>query len=272
MEDSFDPLINITKDIHLRISARTSLNRLCDISDWRNGGEICIILKSLGECVCIHRKAWEYAYCIYGLTRLGMVNPESKAIAIGAGHERPLYYFANQIAKVVATDLYNDRGTDDDAGMLTTPEKFAPFTYRKENLEVYQMNGTDLKFPENSFDFAFTLSSIEHFGSRENITKAMSEIFRVLKPGGILCLTTELILNNTHHPEYFTFEEFKKYILESTEMKIIGGEIDLRISDSIANNPIDLDVEKDLTISPHIVLKQGNVIWTSIICFLQKPV
>ena len=173
--------------------------------------------------------------------------------------------------KIIATDLYNNWGMDGDSSMLITPEKFATFPYRKENLAVYQMSGTDLKFPENSFDFAFTLSAIEHFGSRENIKTAMSEIFRVLKPGGILCLTTELVLNNTHHPEFFTFDEFKKYILESTDMKLVGGEMDLRISRSIVLNPIDLDVEKNLNISPHIVLKQGNVIWTSIICFLQKP-
>lgn len=199
-----------------------------------------------------------------------MVKSNSKAIAVGAGHERPLFYFANQITKMVATDLYNNWGVDGDSSMLTTPEKFTPFPYRNENLEVYQMNGTDLKFADNSFDFAFTLSSIEHFGSRENVREAMSEICRVLKPGGVLCLTTELILNNSHHPEYFTFDELRKYILESTEMKVVGGEIDLRISRSIVLNPIELDIEKDLNISPHIVLKQGNVIWTSIICFLQK--
>jgi SAM-dependent methyltransferase len=134
------------------------------------------------------------------------------------------------------------------------------------------MNGMDLKFASNSFDFAFTLSSIEHFGSRENIKKAMSEIYRVLKPGGVLCLATELILNNAHHPEYFTLDEFKKYILESTEIKfkLVGGDLDLRISRSLVMNPVELDVEKNLNVSPHIVLKSGNVIWTSVICVLQK--
>lgn len=271
MDNSFNPIIKITKDIDLRISSRTSLNRLCDISDWRNTGEICNVMRTLGEGVFIHRKQWEYAYCIYGLTQLGVVNPKSRAIAIGAGHERPLYYFANQIAKMIATDLYNGWGIESDSRMLITPEIFAPFSYRKENLEVYQMSGTHLNFPENSFDFAFTLSAIEHFGSRENVKAAMSEIYRVLKPGGVVCITTELILNTFHHPEYFSFAEFKENILESTDMVLDGGELDLRISHSIVHNPIDLDVEIDLNISPHIVLKRKNVIWTSIICFLRKP-
>ena len=271
IDESFDPRIKITKDSDMRISERTSLNRLCDLSDWRNTGEVRLIMRSLGEEVFVHRKLWEYAYCIYGLTQLGVVKPDHVAIAVGAGHERPLYYFANRVKKVVATDLYSNWGSDGDSEMLTSPEKFAPFPYKKENLEVLQMDGSNLKFDDNTFDFAFSLSSIEHFGSRENVIKSMSEIRRVLKPGGVLCLTTELIINKTRHPEFFTFDEFKKFILESTNLKLVGGEIDLRISRSIADNPIDLDIEKDLNISPHIVLKQGGVIWTSIVCFLQKP-
>jgi glycosyltransferase involved in cell wall biosynthesis/GT2 family glycosyltransferase/SAM-dependent methyltransferase len=272
MDELFDPRLNIMKDSDLRGIERTSLNRLCDISDWKTSGKICDIMRSLGEGSYIHRKSWEYAYCIYGLTHLGVVNPNCEAIAVGAGYERPLFYFANQIKKMVATDLYNNPGREGDPSMLTTPEKFAPFPYKKENLEVHKMNGTDLKFVENSFDFAFTLSSIEHFGSRENIKKAMSEIYRVLKPGGVLCLATELILNNAHHPEFFTLDELKDNILESTNIKfkMVGGDLDLRISQSLVLNPIEIDTEKNLNISPHIVLKSGNVIWTSVICFLQK--
>jgi ubiquinone/menaquinone biosynthesis C-methylase UbiE len=271
MDTHFDPRIIITKDIDMRMSERQSLNRLCDISDWRNGGEICIILQSLGECVSIHRKAWEYAYCIHGLQKLGAVRPENTAIAVGAGHERPLFYFANRIERMVATDLYENWGIDGNPDMLSAPEKFAPFPYRKENLEVHQMNATDLHFEDNTFDFAFTLSSIEHFGSRKNITTAMSEMHRVLKPGGFLCLTTEFILNKSRHPEFFTLDEFRQHILESTPLKMVGGDMDLRISHSTVGNIIDLDSEKDLTISPHIVLKTGEVLFTSVLCFLQKP-
>jgi ubiquinone/menaquinone biosynthesis C-methylase UbiE len=146
-------------------------------------------MQSLDEAVYIHRKAWEYAYCIFGLTHLGVVKPNSKAIAIGAGHEKTLFYFANRIQKMIATDLYNGwgKGGEGDPSMLTTPEKFAPFPYKKENLDAYQMDGTDLKFEDNSFDFAYSLSSIEHFGNRESVEKAMCEIYRVLKPGGVLC-------------------------------------------------------------------------------------
>jgi SAM-dependent methyltransferase len=256
MTGDFENTIKIIKDQDMRTSKRTSLNRLCDISDWKTyAGGLFDVFQDLGEGTYIHRKSWEYAMCIYGLKTLGVVKPDSIALAVGAGHERPLFYFANKIKKMIATDLYSSRDSDADNDMLKNPEKFAPFPYRKDHLEVYQMNGTDLKFGNNSFDFAFTLSAIEHFGSREDIKKTMAELFRILKPDGVLCLTTEVILNRSHHHEFFTVDEIRKYILESTEFKLVGGDIDFRISQSLVLNPIDLDAEKDLHISPHIVLK-----------------
>lgn len=62
---------------------------------------------------------------------------------------------------MVATDLYNNP-----AGMLTSAERYAPFPFRRECLEVRQMSGLALEYPAGHFDFAFCLSSIEHFGTR----------------------------------------------------------------------------------------------------------
>jgi SAM-dependent methyltransferase len=271
MNMDFCDTIKVTKDQDMRNSHRISLNRLCDISDWKSyTGGLSNIFRELGEGTYIHRKSWEFAFCIYGLDKLGVIKPDGFAIAVGAGHERPLFYFANRIKKIIATDLYDNQDPEADSSMLKHPEKFSPFPYRKDHLEVYQMNGTDLNFGDDSFDFAYTLSAIEHFGSRKNVIKAMKEIYRVLKPKGILCLATELILNKAHHPEFFSVDELREFILESTPFKLVGGDIDFRISQSLVLNPIDLDIEKDLHVSPHIVLKQGKVLWTSIILFMQK--
>jgi SAM-dependent methyltransferase len=262
--------IRVLKDIEMRTSTRSSLNRLCDISDWVVGSELCNIMHELGEGTYIHRKSWEYALCIYGLEKLGAVSSECRAIAVGAGYERPLYYYANTIKEMVATDLYESPDAEGKPEMLINPEKFAPFEYRKDHLTVLKMSGTNLQFEDNIFDFAFCLSSIEHFGSRENQKKALMEIYRVLKPGGILCLATELILNNAHHNEYFTIDELNEVILDSTDFKLVGGDIDFRISSSLVKNPIELDKESNLYVSPHIVLKKGDVLWTSIMLFMQK--
>ena len=170
----------------------------------------------------------------------------------------------------MATDLYESSDAEGKPEMLINPEKFAPFEYRKDHLTVLKMSGTNLLFRDNIFNFAFCLSSIEHFGSRENQKKALMEIYRILKSGGILCLATELILNNAYHHEYFTIDELDEVILNATDFKLVGGDIDYRISSSLVTNPIELDKKSNLYISPHIVLKRGDVLWTSIMLFLQK--
>ena len=48
----------------------------------------------------------------------------------------------------------------------------------------------DLQFPDESFDIAYSLSSIEHFGGLEGASAALDEMARVVKPGG------EIILSN----------------------------------------------------------------------------
>jgi len=74
--------------------------------------------------------------CIYGLEKLGVVTSTSAAPAVGAGYERPLYYFANSIARMVATDLYDNPDHEGKPAMLTGPGKSAPFPYRKESLQA----------------------------------------------------------------------------------------------------------------------------------------
>lgn len=264
------PGIRILPDSEMRQAERPSLNRLCDISDWRVGGALSAIMKDLNEGVYVHRKSWEYALCIYGLEKLGAATPESRALSIGAGSERPLYYFANHVSEMVATDLYDNPGREGTPAMLTTPEAFRPFEYRRDRLTTLAMPGTQLIFPDASFDFAFTLSSIEHFGGKENAAKAVRELYRVLKPHGVACIATELILDGATHPEYFTMNQLRKYLLGAAPFELAGGDLDLRISRSLVRNAINLETEKDLSVSPHIVMKAQGVAWTSVMLFLRK--
>lgn len=46
------------------------------------------------------------------------------------------------------------------------------------------MDGTDLKFPENTFKMATSFYALMYVGSEEDLTKIFTEIYRVLKPEG----------------------------------------------------------------------------------------
>ena len=49
----------------------------------------------------------------------------------------------------------------------------------------------ELELADASFDVVFSLSSIEHFGSRRDVARAAAEIGRVLRPGGHAFVVTE---------------------------------------------------------------------------------
>jgi len=263
-------IFQIVPDDELREVVRTSLNRFPDASDWIPGERFTDILRSMGQPVTIHRKAWEYGLAIEGLERLGMVHAEAQAIAVGAGTEPVLYHFANRIARMVATDLYESPDNEGTPAMLEDPRAFAPFPYAEDRLEVYRMPGNDLKFTDGTFDFLFCLSSLEHFGSREMQKASLDEMIRVVRVGGILCIITEMILSEGSHEEYFRHEEMEQMFFAHPAIRLVGGEPDLRISESAVRYPVDLDTSRFPNRSPHITLRRGPLVWTSFSMFLER--
>jgi SAM-dependent methyltransferase len=260
---------SILPDSQVRRLDRESLNRLPDTSDWVVGSELVETMTRMGEGAYVHRKAWEYGVCVQGLTQLGALTPDARGLAVAAGSERPVFYLTNFVSEIVATDLYDNPFHEGNPEMLTNPAKFAPCDWEPSKLKVLQMDACELRFDDEEFDFCFSLSSIEHFGPREKTIKAISEMRRVLKPGGIACIITELILNKTTHAEYFSPAEFENIILKAPGFELIGGEPDLTISESLVKHPININVD-NLQVSPHIVLTDGRVVWTSLSVFLRK--
>lgn len=264
--------VQVVPGLAMRDNAARSLNRLPDISDWRIGSRFSEILGELNCGRYVHRKDWEYGLCIEGLEKLGVVHPEARALAVGAGYERPLFYYANKIAKMVATDLYDNPEHEGKPAMLTEPWSFSPIEYRRDHLEVLRMPGDQLDFPDDSFDFLFCLSSIEHFGSRETIRKSLGEMKRVLKPGGVACVITELILQGPAHQEYFLPGELAEMFLSDPGFPLVGGPMTMNISQEMLNLPVAIHVPDDIMNSPHIVLNDGKRLWTSASMFLRKQI
>jgi len=120
---------------------------------------------------------------------------------VGAGNERVLFWLANRLGRVVATDVYGEggfAGGSADATMLSDPAAFAPYPYREDHLEVRWMDARSLDFPDAYFDVVFSLSSIEHFGAPADIVAAARELGRVLRPGGHAFLATDAFV--ARHP------------------------------------------------------------------------
>ena len=73
---------------------------------------------------------------------------------------------------------------------------------RPRGLPVLQMDVTDLKFPDASFDFAYSFSTFEHL---PDPVRALEEIKRVVRPGGGMYISLHLYTSDDgcHDPRVF---------------------------------------------------------------------
>jgi SAM-dependent methyltransferase len=177
--------------------------KLCDIRDFDDPAvraRIDDIVPGLEPPTHLHRKNWEYAMLTLFLEDSGVLREDARILSVGAGHETVLFWLANRVAKVVATDIYGEGSFSEgeaDRTMLNDPASFSPYPYRESHLEVRHMDAKQLEFPDDSFDAVFTLSSIEHFGSWADIRQASHEMGRVVRPGGVTYITTECFLGRS---------------------------------------------------------------------------
>ena len=257
-----------------RVPVDVQLCELANPAKWDNPDWF-DLLKSLGGIatnrISMHRKGYEYTQTVYGLTQLQRLHDEARIVSVGAGHECLLYWLANRVGHVIATDMYEDswsdsRAREGDASVLTRPEQYAPFPYRKDRLVFLKMDGRSLGIAGASCDVAYSLSSIEHFGGVAGAREAVSEMARVLKPGGVLALATEWQLSGPSHPEVFRPEQVRT-IIAHPSLKLVAP-IDERVWDRYERVPVDLLTNPYAT--PHMVVRSGETVFTSVMVFLEK--
>jgi len=121
-------------------------------------------------------------------------------IACGEGYGASL--LAKVAAKVMAVDI-------DGATIQKAAEK-----YKAENLDFLTGSLLQIPFPDRSFDMITCFETIEHITEHE---QALSELKRVLKPGGILMISTPDRVNYSEIREYKNL--FHRKELDGEELK-----------------------------------------------------
>jgi SAM-dependent methyltransferase len=252
--------------------------QLCELANpakWDNP-EWIRLLKSLKlphHKLSMHRKSYEWTQLLFGLSRLGRVNEQTSVLSVGAGHECVLYWLANHVGRVVATDTYEARwrevgAREGDEAVLDRPESFAPFPYRQDRLSFHRMDGRQLDFADGEFDVVYSLSSIEHFGAFDGARIAMREMARVLKPGGVLVVATEYVLDGPATEEAFLPEQIQ--VLFDVPGLRLFQPIDEHVYRRFDYRPVDLRRNRDLR--PHMVVLDGDTTITSVMAFLEKMI
>jgi len=251
--------------------------QLCELANpakWDNP-EWTALLASLNtmpaDKLSMHRKGYEFTQLLFGLTRLGTLTPDARVLSVGAGHEAPLYWLANRVGLVVATDMYDTIwkeawAAEGDDRVLKRPEAYAPFPYQTDRLVFLKMDGRQLAFCDASFDIVYALSSIEHFGGLAGAVAAMDDMARVLKPGGLLVLATEYCLSGPPHHEAFQPHEVRQ-LLDRPGLQLVEP-VDERVHRRYEMAAVDL--QKNPFQTPHMAVRDGGTVFTSVVAFLNK--
>jgi SAM-dependent methyltransferase len=262
-----------TSPYHINPNDKPKLNRLCYVEDWEND-EIKETISSLRQHFpeVIARRDWEWALAVIAMRRFGKLNTNSKAIGIASANEILIFYLANNVKHVYATDLYDtDKFNYTPSDFPENPKKYAPFPYKEDALTVLRMDATKLEFPSDTFDVAFSISSIEHFGGKNHAgaLRSLREVERVLKTGGIAAITTEYIVNDKKHPEFFNRRTIYSDLINKLDKLQLIEPLDLRITTKTLDTAIGLHDTADNT-HPHILVRYGDLLVTSIMLVFQK--
>lgn len=284
--------------------------KLCDLRDFTDPELLAVLREILPERdpeTHVERKVWEFAMLALFLDDVGRLGEDTEALAIGAGDERIVFWLANRLGRVVATDIYGEgdfAAREAEPSMLEDPSSHAPYPYREHRLEVRWMDARRLDFPDESFDVAFSLSSIEHFGSPADIARSAAEMGRVLKPGGHALVVTDAFVRR--HPlnaapvdlavrlatlgrrrrsatlrrramveQVFTPRELQRRIAEPSGLRLMQP-LDLSLSQGTWGNVTRSLADGRLEPAsgdywPHILVQSDRSVFTSVCLALEKP-
>lgn len=225
-----------------------------------------------------YRKYWEVAMTLRAFRSLGVLGEDARILGVGAGREATIYWLTRHAGEVVATDLYRTEDSwsesDSSADMLTDPGRYWDGEWNPERLTVRHMDAMQLEFEDDSFDAIFSSSSIEHFGDFPDVRRSVEEMFRVLRPGGVLALATEFRLEGDHigYPGLLRFDEpeLRALLLDGLWWDP-ATPMDLRISPETRAGAVEMSEaiadqesgKRGWSRYPHLVLRHEQFLWTS---------
>lgn len=183
-----------------------------------------------------HRKDWEKTVVSLLVDHFGLAKDEVACLGLGVGKEVLLFHFTKHCGSVVGIDLYRSAVWDSAALAADDVYEASPFPYRRERLTIRHMDMRNLKFEPASFDFVWSISSVEHVGTISEVVQVFREIERVLRPGGHAFITTEWNLlqeNPRYVHDCIIFDDaLVNHLMVSVPRLSLVGPIKRRQSDS----------------------------------------
>jgi SAM-dependent methyltransferase len=276
------------------------LNKPCEIEDFSNPELAAVMREIFPEEARADpawprgrewRKHWENSMAVLAMLRELPRERRQLALGVGAGTEATSFYLTNHFRLVLATDLYGrsaDWMEDAPPGMLFQPEVYAQSTpFQRKRLVVQNMDARRIEREDDTFDFIYSSSSIEHFGDRDEIRQAAREMGRVLKPGGVMAISTEICLEGragwlSGNTRIFSPADIRELIIAPSGCVPVDGPC-FRISEATLACPVKFNealedlarqrkkLQSGWSRYPVVVLRQDRLCWTSYHLTLKKP-
>jgi SAM-dependent methyltransferase len=111
----------------------------------------------------------------------------SDMLEIGPGPGAATEWLRHKVSRLTAVEV------DEEAAALLTAR------YAGTNVEVIVGSGTELGYPDCSFDSVGSFTMLHHVPTAALQNKILSEALRVLRPGGVLVGSDSLASNELHH-------------------------------------------------------------------------
>jgi SAM-dependent methyltransferase len=228
-------------------TSQLSYNKVCNLEDFADPALRSIMREVLPHEVARFgedfpsgvemRRYWEIAMAVRAFRDFGVLHDQAEVLGVGAGNEPTIFYLTTRVKRVFATDIYLAEGRwahEANSSMLTDPGSNWPGAWNPKRLVVQHMDGRRLEYPDASFDGIFSCGSIEHFGTWDDIGRAGDELFRVLKPGGVLALSTEYLIDGPDHGSvgtmFFGRAHLERYLIGNRAWDLVSP-LDLTLTD-----------------------------------------
>lgn len=239
----------------------------------------------IGHKPPIKRKEWEIAMALKTLRDHGVVHGNAEILGAGAGHEATIYHLSNEVKRIFATDRYLNPGEwqkQAAAVMLSNPGNMAQdvwdndIPHDPQRIVTQHMDMKRLLYADESFDGVFSSGSIEHVGTLDDVATAAAELGRVLKPGGVLSISTEFKIsgdgNGFHNVLLLDFNDIMKYIVQPSGCEMVDDLVPEVDDDTLASAwELDEIVQHDKRPDVEAVLRHGHYLFTSVHLALKKP-
>ena len=166
-------------------------------------------------------KLWSYVRIV----EFCQIKPRMRVLDGGGGLSPLVFYLGKKGVEIFVLDLQKD--------LIENTKKVA----KKKgwgNIKAIQGDIAQIPFPENYFDVVYSISVLQNLPHKIK-TKAVKEMARVLKPGGILGLVFDFGKSVKKREKYFSkkydffhfplanVKEIEKYIILPSGLEILGN-------------------------------------------------